>query len=113
VFRVTKLTTKSSHNTAKDYYKEPQHTWKHSFEIPHPNLIYVLITHRPVVECPQTIKQKTVHCMEYIRAWLARVGEREGKCRYGSRETDGVTSKFLVPPWSNTEQNYIQEENYR
>ena len=39
VLPVTKLSTKSSYKTAKDSYKHPQHTSKHSSEKPHPNTI--------------------------------------------------------------------------
>jgi len=35
VLHVTKLTNKSSHNTANDSYKHPQHISKHSLEKPH------------------------------------------------------------------------------
>jgi hypothetical protein len=50
VLNVTKLTNKSSHNTAKDSYKHPQHISKHSLEKPHRIQIYMLIK-----------------CMEYTR----------------------------------------------
>jgi len=60
VLRVTKLTNKSSHSTAKDSYKHRQHTSKYTFETPHQNPSYVLLTPRPVAEYSQTLNQNTV-----------------------------------------------------